>query len=468
MVRSIALDLAQVVAASPDTLRTNFDWVEPTREVRIRVDQDEARLLGLSSEALAGVLNTVITGTPVTQVRDDIYLVNVLARATDEQRVSLTTLPTLQVPLPNGRTVPLSQFASFEFTQDFPLIWRRDRVPTLTVQADVAPGQLPAAVVAGLEDGIEQLRQGLPQGYDDRGRRHGRGECLLAGLGRGRGADHAADHAHRADVRAARASACLFIVLSVAPLGLIGVVAALLPSGQPLGFVAILGCLALLGMITKNAVILVGQIEAERAAGQERVRRRARGRRHPLPPDHADRALDRVRHDPDRAHRVLGADGVRDHGRPARRHPVDAGVPAGALRGLVRRRPGACAGRGDRRRRQRLDDWEEEGREMLLGNWRGCSPPAASSPWPRSGAATAQQATSENPLIDERFAFETADTDGDGVVSLPELGRDAAHGFATLDKDGDGKLKPAISPSTTRPCSARSTPMATACSPSPR
>ena len=102
VVRSIALDLAKVVAASPHTLRTNFDWVEPTREVRIRVDQDQARLLGLSSEALAGVLNTVISGTPVTQVRDDIYLVNVLARATDEQRVSISTLPTLQIPLPTG------------------------------------------------------------------------------------------------------------------------------------------------------------------------------------------------------------------------------------------------------------------------------------------------------------------------------------------------------------------------------
>ena len=120
VVRSIALDLAEVVAASPDTLRTNFDWVEPTREVRIRVDQDEARLLGLSSEALAGVLNTVITGAPVTQVRDDIYLVNVLARATDEQRVSLSTLPTLQVPLPNGRTVPLSQFAELRVHAGLP------------------------------------------------------------------------------------------------------------------------------------------------------------------------------------------------------------------------------------------------------------------------------------------------------------------------------------------------------------
>ena len=165
VVRSIALDLAQVVAASPDTLRTNFDWVEPTREVRIRIDQDQARLLGLSSEAIAGVLNTVITGAPVTQVRDDIYLIDVLARATDEQRVSLTTLPSLQVPLPGGRTVALSQFASFEYAQDFPLIWRRDRVPTLTVQADIVPGVLPATAVDGLADKIDEFRKGVPQGY---------------------------------------------------------------------------------------------------------------------------------------------------------------------------------------------------------------------------------------------------------------------------------------------------------------
>ena len=78
---------------------------------------------------------------PITQVRDDIYLVDVVARATDEQRVSLDTLRDLQVPLPNGRTVPLSQFATFEYEQDYPLIWRRDRVPTLTVQADVTPGR---------------------------------------------------------------------------------------------------------------------------------------------------------------------------------------------------------------------------------------------------------------------------------------------------------------------------------------
>ena len=140
VVRAIALDLAAGRGREPRHARTNFDWVEPTREVRIRIDQDQARLLGLSSEAVASVLNTVITGTPVTQVRDGIYLVNVVARATDEQRVSLTTCHAAG-PLPNGRTVPLSQFASFEYDQDFPLIWRRDRVPTLTVQADVIAGQ---------------------------------------------------------------------------------------------------------------------------------------------------------------------------------------------------------------------------------------------------------------------------------------------------------------------------------------
>ncbi|MGB7619537.1 MAG: efflux RND transporter permease subunit, partial [Pseudolabrys sp.] len=106
-VRDIALKLAQVVAKNPQVVHVNFDWFEPARQVRIQIDQNEARLLGLSSQALAGVLNTVISGSAITQVRDDIYLVDVIMRATDEQRVSLDTLRSIQVPLPNGRTVPL-------------------------------------------------------------------------------------------------------------------------------------------------------------------------------------------------------------------------------------------------------------------------------------------------------------------------------------------------------------------------
>ena len=155
--REIALKLAQIVATNPQAEHVNFDWIEPARQVRIQIDQDEARLLGLSSQALAGVLNTVISGTPITQVRDDIYLVDVVVRATDEQRVSLATLRSLQVPLPNGRTVPLSQFATFEYEQDYPLVWRRDRVPTLTVQADVSPGVSPETVVSSLAPDIDAL-----------------------------------------------------------------------------------------------------------------------------------------------------------------------------------------------------------------------------------------------------------------------------------------------------------------------
>src|SRR5690606_32640271 len=135
----------------------NFDWIEPTREARIAINQDEARQLGLSSEDLAAVLNTVVSGRARTQVRDDIYLIDVVVRATDEQRVSLATLRNIQVPLPSGRTVPLGQFASFEYAQDQPVVWRRNRVPTLTVQANVSGGTLPETVVEALAQSVEAL-----------------------------------------------------------------------------------------------------------------------------------------------------------------------------------------------------------------------------------------------------------------------------------------------------------------------
>jgi multidrug efflux pump subunit AcrB len=266
-VRELALKVAQVVAANPAAVHVNFDWIEPVRQVRVRIDQDEARLLGLSSQALASVLNTVISGTPVTQVRDDIYLVDVVARATAEQRLSLATLRTLQVPLPGGRTVPLNQFATLAYEQEYPLVWRRNRVPTLTVQADVRPGVLPESVVGALAPAMHTLAEGLPPSYR-----------LATG---GTVEESQKSQASVVAVVPAmllimltvlmlqlRSFQHLFLVLSVAPLGLIGVVAALLVSGKPLGFVAILGILALIGIITKNAVILIGQIESEREQGK--------------------------------------------------------------------------------------------------------------------------------------------------------------------------------------------------------
>ncbi|MGY8706732.1 efflux RND transporter permease subunit [Bradyrhizobium sp. 18BD] len=266
-VREIALKVGQIVASGPDIKQVNFDWMEPDRQVRIRVDQNEARLLGLSSQAIASVLNTVITGTPVTQVRDDIYLVNVVARATEEQRGSLDGLRNLQVALPGGKTVSLGQFASFEYDQEFPLIWRRDRVPTLTVQAAIAGSKLPEGVVTSLSAGIENLRKTLPPSYN----------VVVGGTVEESQKSQASVLAVVPVMLFAMFTILmvqlqsfprLFMVLSVAPLGLIGVVAALMLSGRPLGFVAILGVLALLGMISKNAVILICQIDAERALGK--------------------------------------------------------------------------------------------------------------------------------------------------------------------------------------------------------
>ena len=170
--------------------------------------------------------------------------------------------------MPSGRTVPLSQIARFEFDQEYPLIWRRDRVPTLTVQADVSPGSTPEAAVASLAPEVQKLRAGLPAGY----------HIAVGGT--------VEESANSQASVFAMVPAMLFLmllflmaqlhsfsrlamVLSLVPMGLIGVVGALLISGRPLGFVAILGILALMGMIARNAIILIEQIEAERAQGRE-------------------------------------------------------------------------------------------------------------------------------------------------------------------------------------------------------
>jgi multidrug efflux pump subunit AcrB len=267
-VRAISLQLGQILGSDPNLRGVNFDWMEPARKVRVVIDQDQARLLGLSSQALSTYLNAVMTGAAITQVRDDIYLVDVVARAQDEQRVSLDTMQSLQVPLPSGRTVPLSQIARFEFSQEYPLVWRRDRVPTLTVQADVRPGSTPEGAVASLAPAVQKLEAGLPADY----------RIAVGGTVEESASSQASVFAM---VPVMLLLMLLFLmaqlhsftrlamVLSVVPMGLIGIVAALLISGRPLGFVAILGILALMGMIARNAVILIEQIETERAQGRE-------------------------------------------------------------------------------------------------------------------------------------------------------------------------------------------------------
>jgi multidrug efflux pump len=213
------------------------------------------------------VLNSVMTGAAITQMRDGIFLVDVVVRANDEQRVSLSTLRNLQFALPNNRTVPLAQFATVEYEQEFPLIWRRDGVPTLTVQADVIEGASAEAIVGSLAPAVARLKASLPRPYD-----------IEVG---GTVEESANSQASVFAVVPAmlfititllmiqlQSFSRLFLVLSVVPLSLIGVVAALLLFDKPVGFVAILGILALLGMIARNAVILIDQIENERAEGK--------------------------------------------------------------------------------------------------------------------------------------------------------------------------------------------------------
>jgi multidrug efflux pump subunit AcrB len=267
-VQQLGFQAAEIIAAHPLTRKVNFDWMEPVRTQRIVVDQDQARLLGVSSEQLATSLNAVVSGLTITQVRDEIYLIDVVARAELEARLSPEILLTLPIPLPSGGTAPLLQLAKVEQGQDDSLIWRRQRVPTLTIQSDITGGGLPEEVSRELQPQIDALNAGLEPGYS----------VVVGG-----GIEEARQS--RASVAAVLPLAGMlmlvvlmiqlhsfqrvFLVLSVAPFGLVGVVAALLFSGKPLGFVALLGVIALIGMIIRNSVILVDQIRAETEHGHE-------------------------------------------------------------------------------------------------------------------------------------------------------------------------------------------------------
>ena len=266
-VRRLALQFAGVVGSDARTRHINFDWMEPARQLRLKINQDQARQLGVSSQGLAATLQAAVSGSVITQVRDDIYLVNVVARATDAERVSFQSLNALQVPTPSGRMVPLRQFASFVEEQELPMIWRRDRVPTLTVRADVIPGVLPDVVVGALGPKVAEFAAKLPKGY----------HVATGGLYE---ESQISSGSVFAVVPLMIVLMLLFMmimlvsfrrlamVVALLPLGLIGVVLALLAFNRPLGFVAILGILALIGMIAKNAVILIVSIEEERAAGR--------------------------------------------------------------------------------------------------------------------------------------------------------------------------------------------------------
>jgi multidrug efflux pump subunit AcrB len=163
--RDAAFLVAQTIGQNPNTRLINFDWNEPMKNLHLQVEQDRVRQLGVSSKSLAEALNAVTSGMVITQVRDAIYLTDLTARAAEQQRASVQTLRDLQVALDNGQTIPLSQVASIQYELEPPVIWRRNLLPTITVQADLMPGIEAKTVNKQLAPAIAQLAEKLPEGY---------------------------------------------------------------------------------------------------------------------------------------------------------------------------------------------------------------------------------------------------------------------------------------------------------------
>jgi multidrug efflux pump subunit AcrB len=266
-VRALAQKVAAAMATNDNLAEPVYDWMEPGRVLKVEVLQDKARQLGVSSQDIASALNNVVSGASITQIRDDIYLINVIARAQADERGSIATLRSLQLTGSGGQSVPLAAVAKFGYGLEQPKIWRRSRLPTVTVQAAVRGPVQPATAVAELKPKMQALRATLPIGYS-----------IVAG-----GAVEESGKAQGPIAAVAplmlfimatilmiqlQSFQRLFLVFAVAPLALIGVVAALLPSHAPLGFVAILGVLALIGILIRNSVILIIQIEDLRKEGR--------------------------------------------------------------------------------------------------------------------------------------------------------------------------------------------------------
>ncbi|WP_122875555.1 efflux RND transporter permease subunit [Pseudomonas viridiflava] len=265
-VRQHAIELATLLDQNSHVDEVIYDWNEPGKVLRIDINQDKARQLGLSSEDVANLMNSVVSGSAVTQVRDDIYLINVVGRAEDAERGTPETLQNLQIVTPSGASIPLLAFATVGYELEQPLVWRRDRKPTITVKGAVRDEIQPTDLVKQLKPEIDKFAAGLPVGYkvatggtvEESSKAQGPIASVVP-LMLFLMATFLMIQLHSVQK--------MFLVASVAPLGLIGVVLALIPTGTPLGFVAILGVLALIGIIIRNSVILVTQIDAYEISG---------------------------------------------------------------------------------------------------------------------------------------------------------------------------------------------------------
>jgi len=266
MVRETAVKVREIMRANPSTRDAHLDWNEQSPSVRLVVDQDRARSLGLNVQDVAQTLQTLLSGVTVTTIRDRTEKVDIVARAVPNERVDLGRIGDLTIIARGGVPVPLAQVARIEFQQEDPILWRRNRELAITVRSDVVDGVQPAVVSGQVGEALKSLTASLPPGM----------RIEVGG---------AVEESEKANASLAalfpvmalgmltvlmiqlQSFSRLLLVFSTAPLGLIGASFALNLLNAPFGFVALLGLIALAGMIMRNTVILVQQIDENREAG---------------------------------------------------------------------------------------------------------------------------------------------------------------------------------------------------------
>jgi multidrug efflux pump subunit AcrB len=265
--RRVAAEVAAVMRTHPYLKEVNFDWNELSKAIRIDIDQDRARALGISSQELSAFLNSMLNGVAVTQMREGDQLIDVVARAAGDERARISALADINIHTGSGRYVPLAQLAKISYGLEEPVIARRNRLPTVTVRADIRDGMQAPAVTAQIDPQLDPLRARLPPGF----RIEAGGATEESAKG---------ENSIKAVMPLMLVSVItllmiqlqsvgrMLLVLLTAPLGLIGVALALLLFDVPFGFVANLGVIALSGMIMRNSVILVDQIEQDEKAGK--------------------------------------------------------------------------------------------------------------------------------------------------------------------------------------------------------
>jgi len=264
--RRIAGEVADVMRANANMRLVHLDWNEKSKVVHLDIDQNKARLIGVTSSGLSNMLNAVLSGYFVTEFRERDKLIEVLARAEGAERKSLEEVGDINIPTQSGRSIPLSQVATVRYAQEDGVIWRRNRVPTITVQGDVK-GHIQAPVVSSeIEPKLDAVKAKLPPGY------HIEMGGAIEESARGQGSVNAVVPIMLITVVTLlmlhlQSFQKTFLVLLTAPLAIIGVTLFLLVGNVPFGFVAMLGFIALFGMIMRNSIILVDQIEQDIGAG---------------------------------------------------------------------------------------------------------------------------------------------------------------------------------------------------------